>query len=97
MKTYEHFIFRMTVYNFYILGKNGQSIFYHEWERPQKASLSRSEEDKLMAGLIFSLSNFARKMTKVSFFLSGQFLPEVSQDWDQVLTNGFLYRVPNSL
>ena len=63
MKTYEHFIFRMTVYNFYILGKNGQSIFYHEWERPQKASLSRSEEDKLMAGLIFSLSNFARKMT----------------------------------
>ena len=53
----------MTVYNFYILGKNGQSIFYHEWERPQKASLSRSEEDKLMAGLIFSLSNFARKMT----------------------------------
>ena len=57
------FIFRMTVYNFYILGKNGQSIFYHEWERPQKASLSRSEEDKLMAGLIFSLTNFARKMT----------------------------------
>ena len=63
MKTYDLFIFRMTVYNFYILGKNGQSIFYHEWERPQKASLSRSEEDKLMAGLIFSLSNFARKMT----------------------------------
>ena len=34
---------------------------------------------------------------KVSFFLTGQFLPRISQDWDQVLANGFLNRVPDGL
>ena len=53
----------MTVHNLYILGRNGQSLFYHEWDRQSKATLSRSEEDKLMAGLIFSLKNFCRKMS----------------------------------
>ena len=31
------------------------------------------------------------------FFLTDGFLPEVSQDWDQLLTNGFLHRVPGGL
>ena len=53
----------MTVHNLYILGRNGQSLYYHEWDRQAKATLSRSEEDKLMAGLIFSLKNFCRKMS----------------------------------
>ena len=53
----------MPVYNIYILGKNGHSLFYHEWDRKQKATLSRSEEDKLMSGLIHSLSKFCSKMS----------------------------------
>ena len=53
----------MVVYNLYILGKNGQSLFYREWLREQSSNLSRDEEDKLMVGLLFSLSNFAKKMS----------------------------------
>jgi len=53
----------MVVYNLYVLGKGGQSLFYREWLRERKGNLTRSEEDKLMAGLIFSLSNFCRKMS----------------------------------
>merc|ERR1712110_824331 len=53
----------MPVYNMYILGKAGHSLFYHEWDRKQKATLSRSEEDKLMSGLIHSLSKFCSKMS----------------------------------
>ena len=53
----------MTVHNLYILGRRGESLFYHEWDRTAKATLSRSEEDKLMGGLIFSLKNFCRKMS----------------------------------
>ena len=34
---------------------------------------------------------------KVGYFLTRQFLPEVSQDWDKVMTNGFLHRVPDGL
>ena len=30
-------------------------------------------------------------------FLTDGFPPEVSQDWDQVMTNGFLHRVPGGL
>lgn len=52
----------MVVYNLYILGKNGQSLFYREWLRDNHSNLSRDEEDKLMVGLLFSLSNFAKKM-----------------------------------
>ena len=58
-----HFCYsEMVVYNLYVLGKGGQSLFYREWLRERKGNLTRSEEDKLMAGLIFSLSNFCRKM-----------------------------------
>ena len=35
--------------------------------------------------------------SKVGFLLTDEFLPEVSQDWDQVLANGFLHRVPRSI
>ena len=52
----------MAVYNLYVLGKAGQSLYYREWSREKKGKLTRSEEDKLMAGLVFSLSNFCRKM-----------------------------------
>ena len=31
------------------------------------------------------------------FFLTGQFLPRVSRNWDQISTNGFLHRVPDGL
>jgi len=61
----EYFIFsrsEMTVFNLYVLGKGGQSLYYREWLREKDSQLSRSEEDKLMAGLVFSLSNFSRKM-----------------------------------
>jgi hypothetical protein len=53
----------MTVYNLYVLDRNGQSLYYREWLREKNSKLSRSEEDKLMAGLIFSLSNFCKKMS----------------------------------
>ena len=36
-------------------------------------------------------------INKVGFFLSDQFLPKVSQDWEQVSTNGFLHRVSDGL
>ena len=52
----------MTVFNLYVLGKGGQSLYYREWLREKDSQLSRSEEDKLMTGLVFSLSNFSRKM-----------------------------------
>ena len=32
-----------------------------------------------------------------SVFLTGEFVPKVSQDWNQVSTNGFLYCVPDGL
>ena len=34
---------------------------------------------------------------QVGFLLSGQFLPEVSQDWDRIKTNGLLHLVTNCL
>ena len=34
---------------------------------------------------------------KVRFFLTGQFLPRIPRDWDQVLTNGFLHCVSGRL
>ena len=43
-----------------------------------------------------SQSKIARN-TKFSFFLTEQFLLRISQDWDQVLTNGCLHRVPDGL
>ena len=38
-----------------------------------------------------------RKITKVGFFITGEFLPELAPDWDQVSTNGLLYRVPGGI
>ena len=35
------------------------------------------------------------KYLQVGFFLTGEFLPRVSRNWDQESTNGFLHRVPD--
>ena len=57
----------MVVLNFYVFDKQGACLFYHEWSRTNNPFQSSPEEDrKLVFGLLFSLKQFAQKLSPES-------------------------------
>ncbi|GMT02960.1 hypothetical protein PENTCL1PPCAC_25134 [Pristionchus entomophagus] len=53
----------MAIYNLYIFNKDGTCIFYREWKREKQSGLPRSEEYKLMFGMLISLRSFAERLS----------------------------------
>ncbi|PAV60008.1 hypothetical protein WR25_18054 [Diploscapter pachys] len=54
----------MTIYNFYFFNRNGKCIYYKEWKREKHSGISdRTEEFKLMFGMLSSLCSFAERLS----------------------------------
>ncbi|GMT34966.1 hypothetical protein PFISCL1PPCAC_26263, partial [Pristionchus fissidentatus] len=53
----------MTIYNLYIFNKEGTCIYYREWKREKQSGLPKSEEYKLMFGMLISLRSFAERLS----------------------------------
>jgi hypothetical protein len=54
---------KMTVFNFYIFNRDGQCIYYKEWNRTKQSGLSQEQEFKQMFGLITEMKSFVTKMS----------------------------------
>jgi trafficking protein particle complex subunit 1 len=53
----------MTVYNLYIFNREGQCIYYKEWNRTKQSGLSQEQEFKQMFGFIIEMKAFVNKMS----------------------------------
>ena len=56
-----------------------------------------SDEEEIYSGTHNAGNAFKTVDGLGRFFLTREFLPRVSRNWDQVSTNGFLHRVPDGL
>ncbi|XGW11079.1 hypothetical protein V3C99_012521 [Haemonchus contortus] len=53
----------MTIYNFYLFNRDGTCIFYKEWRRDKQSGMAKSEEFKLMFGMLVSLRSFSERLS----------------------------------
>ncbi|CAI4229265.1 unnamed protein product [Auanema sp. JU1783] len=53
----------MTLFNFYLFNKEGVCVFYKEWKREKQSGMPKSEEFKLMFGMLLSLKSFSERLT----------------------------------
>ncbi|KHJ80891.1 Sybindin-like family protein, partial [Oesophagostomum dentatum] len=53
----------MTIFNFYLFNRDGVCIFYKEWRRDKQSGMPKSEEFKLMFGMLLSLRSFAERLS----------------------------------
>jgi hypothetical protein len=64
------------IFNFYVYDKNGNIIYYKEWNRKRKPTGSGTDKEnlleshKLMYGLIFSLQQFVTGIAPKQFLIS---------------------------
>lgn len=59
----------MTVYNLYIFNREGQCIYYKEWNRTKHSGLSQEQEFKQMFGLITEMKSFVSKMAPTDLYI----------------------------
>ena len=53
---------KMTVYNLYIFNRDGNCIYYKEWNRTKQSGLSQEQEFQQMFGFIIEMKSFINKM-----------------------------------
>lgn len=67
----------MTVHNLYIFNRDGQCIYYKEWNRTKHSGLSQEQEFKQMFGLIIEMKSFVNKMTPADLYSKSIYLPMI--------------------
>ena len=53
----------MTVYDFYLFDRNGNCLYYAEWNRRKQPGISKEEVIRLMIYLFFHFSSLSRDLT----------------------------------
>ncbi|KJH50667.1 Sybindin-like family protein [Dictyocaulus viviparus] len=53
----------MTIFNFYLFNRDGACVYYKEWRRDKQSGMQKSEEFKLMFGMLISLRSFAERLS----------------------------------
>jgi hypothetical protein len=64
----------MVVYNFYIFNRDGQCIYYKEWNRTKQSGLSLEQEFKQMFGLIVEIKAFVTKISPSDLYIKGKLI-----------------------
>ncbi|KJE90220.1 trafficking protein particle complex 1 [Capsaspora owczarzaki ATCC 30864] len=51
------------IFNLYIFDRSGTCVYYSEYHRPRKATLSQDEEFKLTYGMLHSIKSFVTRIS----------------------------------